>query len=136
MMQWDEGLITGIEEIDNQHKQLLAMVSTLLDAINNAKGKDVITRVFKFLEYYVSVHFNTEEAYMTKYDYPDYISHKAQHEEFIVDFSLLKEVFVGLGPFPSLVTQIKERLCDWWINHIDEVDRVLGAFLKVRNLKK
>ena len=68
-VQWSDDLTTGIDKIDNQHKNLIIKVNELLQAINAGKGKRQIGSMLEFLGEYVVEHFSTEEEYMKEYNY-------------------------------------------------------------------
>lgn len=131
-LQWTQALSVGVDEIDNQHKELFNRINNLHTAISQGKGKEDIAKVIKFLEDYVITHFGAEERYMTRYDYPGYLAHKAQHTEFIKDFSNLKKEFETQGATSYLVIQVNLRVGDWLINHIGKVDKALGTFLETK----
>lgn len=65
-------------------------MNKLLDAMSHVESED-ISNVIKFLEDYIVTHFGAEETYMTKYNYPIYISHKTQHEGFVKEFLDIKK---------------------------------------------
>ena len=79
---WKENLSVGVNEIDNQHKELFNRINNLLDACTRGKGSEEIKRTLNFLSDYVISHFGTEENLMVRYNYPDYTSHKEKHEKF------------------------------------------------------
>jgi hemerythrin len=130
-LKWNEKFATGIEKIDTQHRELFTRINNLLDACTQRKGEEMIGEVMRFLEDYIVVHFSTEEEFMLKYDYPDYPSHKAQHAKFISEFSELKRRLKS-GRISTVVVPTNRLLIDWWINHISNVDKELGAFLRTK----
>lgn len=129
-IQWTEDLATGITEIDKQHKELYNRVNALLDATAKGKGQEEVAKVIDFLGDYVKSHFETEEKNMVKYDYPDYQSHKAQHTQFLSEFSDLKNKYEKDGVTSHLVVVVRNRVFDWLRNHIGKIDKALGGFLK------
>lgn len=131
-IQWDQSLSVGIDEIDNQHKELFNRVNALLDACNQGKGKQVVGEIIDFLGDYVVTHFGAEERYMQQYNYPDYDAHKAMHDSFIDSFGQLKKKFESEGPGIQLVLQTNRTVVDWLIKHIGNTDKALGAFLKTK----
>ena len=131
-IEWTTDLATGVDEIDNQHKELFQRINNLLDACNHGKGKAEVKKVIWFLEDYVITHFSEEEKYMGKHDYPDYISHKKQHLEFIENFNSLKKQFEAEGPGIHIVVITNNLIVDWLKKHIRVLDKALGSFLKTR----
>ncbi|MHB8171886.1 MAG: bacteriohemerythrin [Thermincolia bacterium] len=129
-IQWTQDLAVGVNEIDNQHKELFAKVNKLIEAMHQGKGKEEIGEVVSFLEKYVIEHFGTEEKLMTKHNYPNFTAHKGHHNEFIKDFNALKKEFEFKAANTFLVIQIQRRVVDWLIDHIGKVDKELGKFLQ------
>ncbi|MBI3397998.1 MAG: hemerythrin family protein [Deltaproteobacteria bacterium] len=131
-IEWIEDLSVGVNEIDNQHKELFKRINNLLDACTQGKGKEEVGSVIKFLEDYIITHFNAEEAIQKKNGYPDYETHKGLHDEFRKNFSELKNRFETKGAGLYLVLLTNRTIVDWLINHIGKMDKAIGAFLKKR----
>ena len=131
-IEWTEDLATGVNKIDNQHKELFKRINNMLEACNQGKGKNEVERVIKFLEDYVIIHFSEEEKYMTTFDYPEYSTHKGQHSLFIENFSGLKRKFETEGVGVYIVILTNHLVVDWFINHIRKLDKALGGFLKAK----
>lgn len=136
-MEWNESLSTGIEIIDNQHKELFNRINELVAAIKQHICKYKISDVINFLEEYIHLHFGEEERYMQMYDYPEYKHHKAQHEKFISNFQELKKELIKLegGKNPGsyeLSVETNQIVVDWILDHVAKVDRRLGIFLQDR----
>ncbi len=131
-LEWTEDLATGSSDIDMQHKELFKRINALLEACRKGKGKTEVNEVVRFLDDYVVQHFSEEEKYMKKYDYARYGTHKAQHLEFIDNFSELKRQIEHEGPGVHLVVKTNHMIVQWLVNHICKVDRALGTFLKTK----
>jgi len=137
MIKWTEDLSVGVDLIDNQHKELFNRINTLVDAIKQHVCKYKISDVIKFLEDYVHTHFAEEEKYMLKYEYHGYEFHKAQHEHFKKELSLLKPELIKLegGSKPGsyeLSMTTNQLVVDWILEHVSNVDKQLGRFLQTK----
>ena len=66
---WDKNLDTGIEWIDQQHKQLLKNIENLVNAFIVNSDEENIKNVIDFLKIYVHTHFNAEQNYMNQFKY-------------------------------------------------------------------
>ncbi|NJK84632.1 MAG: hypothetical protein HC906_00250 [Bacteroidales bacterium] len=44
---WENWYNTGVEKIDQQHKQLVNYLNILYDAMKSGKGFDVMSEIFK-----------------------------------------------------------------------------------------
>ena len=120
---WNEKYSVGINEIDKQHKKLLDFTNDLYNACG--KGKDDANELFKVTIKkavdYVHTHFAYEENLMKQYNYPDYIIHKKQHEEFIR--KILEEVKKFQTGALFVPNSFVRFLRDWTLEHIAIVDK-------------
>lgn len=133
-LEWKPDLAVGVKEIDDQHKELFNKITELFDACNVGKGKEQIDSTVKYLQEYVVLHFSSEEKLQKQYNYPDYINHKAQHDQFIKDFLELKLSIHTDGITGLLLIKLNKVLVDWLINHIRKTDKVFGVFLKEKGI--
>lgn len=127
---WNNNLLTGVEMIDNQHKELFSRFDTLLTACNQGKGKEEVMRLLQFLDDYIKEHFDAEEKLQLKHSYPQYAEHKAQHVTFVADVDHLKKQFLNEGATLPLVIQTNQALVSWLIKHISNVDVAFARYLK------
>ncbi len=127
---WTESLATGVQEIDDQHKELFGRINSLLNACNMGKGRLEIGRTIVFLEDYVNEHFGTEERYMIKHQYPDYDAHKAQHISFRNNLATIKRQLDEEGAGVHIIILTNKLIIDWFTNHIRILDRALGDYLR------
>lgn len=137
-MEWTEDLSTGVEIIDNQHKELFSRINDLVAAIKQHTCKYKISDVVRFLDEYIVFHFGEEETFMQKNKYPRYPQHKAQHTKFIANFNELKKELQKIegGQKPGsydLSVETNQVVVDWILDHIAKVDKEFGAFLKTHN---
>lgn len=86
MFDWKKEYETGIEIIDEQHKELFKIgnesYSLLKNNLITDKYDKVVAIINKLLDY-CEYHFSTEEKYLLDIGYKKFLSHKVQHEEFI-----------------------------------------------------
>ncbi len=129
-IEWTQDLAVGISEIDNQHQEIFRKINNLLEACNVGKGKLAVGEVIDFLGNYVVEHFGAEEKYMQEYNYPDYPLHKQMHDDFVKRFKELKEDYEKNGVAVNLVIQTNKFVVRWLNEHIRNVDKKLGIFLK------
>ncbi len=134
--QWSERLATGIEVIDDQHKELFQALDSLLGAMREGKGADELTKTIKFLGDYVVHHFGTEELLMGKYDYRSAPVHIAQHKRFIKEFELSVKQLEREGKSTLLVLNMQRSIGKWLVDHIAQTDAVFGAFLREKMMQK
>lgn len=129
---WTSDLATGVDEIDNQHKELFRRINNLLTACKQGEGKKEVEKVIRFLEDYVIQHFSEEERHMNGRAYPEYSRHKGEHLVFMENFSQLKNQLETDGPGVHVVVSTNRMVVDWFLNHIRKEDKALGAFLRLQ----
>jgi hemerythrin-like metal-binding protein len=121
--QWD----TGIEEIDLQHKALLAQVETLLEAIHSNDMDGRLPGLLAFLADYVEEHFRMEEAQMEASAYPGLAGHRAIHDDMRQQVgSLLARYELDSR---AVTDEVLDFVTDWLIKHINGEDRRMARYL-------
>jgi len=129
-VQWNEDLATGVDTIDNQHKEIFRRINTLLDACKSGKGRDALGETIRFLQDYVVTHFTAEEALQRQSAYPEYDAHKALHEEFLISFDALKQEFDKEGATLGMVLQTNRVVVNWLVHHIGKWDKALAEHIR------
>lgn len=128
---WREELAIGVEQIDSQHKELLARFDMLLNACKLGKGKDELTHLLNFLDEYVVSHFSDEEVLQKQSGFPDYEAHREEHAAFIARVKELKTRMDQDGEITiSHLLDTNKMLMDWLLRHITVRDREVGRHIK------
>ncbi|MCK9635760.1 MAG: bacteriohemerythrin [Methylobacter tundripaludum] len=129
---WNDGLVTGIDKIDEQHQILINLfneANTKLTANNNA---DFLEQITRDLLSYALYHFETEEELMQKYGYSeektgDIERHILQHRSFSAKVvAVHNDIKAGILISREDLLAFLNR---WLINHILNTDKQLAAFL-------
>jgi len=124
---FNENLMTGIDEIDSQHKQLFETINNLSEIKST---QDNIWDSLLELEKYVCIHFETEESYMVKYQYPELQEHIDEHAKFIQKFAELKVEFNQLGFSAEFVLELQSFLVEWLLTHYKNIDTKMAKYIK------
>ncbi len=126
---WKKELATGNEEIDNQHKELFRRFNNLQSACKQGRGLDELSNLLTFLGEYVRSHFALEEQLQIDHDYPGYLKHKEQHDDFIHNFKELEDQLNTKGTTSTLLMQTNYVLVNWLTRHFIWTDKDLAKFL-------
>jgi len=124
---WDDKYATGIENIDSDHKNLIAQIDHIYNmlAYNKYDNKKYID-VINFLFNYANTHFEYEEMWMLENDYPNINEHKIDHRRFSKMISeLVDNVNNSMG---HLTLELLSFLRVWLLTHISVLDSDLGTF--------
>lgn len=125
-------MLTGIDDIDNQHRNLLSWGNDLcLDDTEATVNK--IEEALNNLTRYVSYHFRAEEDAMDRYGYNMLEKHSIQHERLMFDVAKLVVRSKKEGFNHALLVELQDMLIDWFRYHIQEWDRPFATFLKKNN---
>ncbi len=130
---WTDDLSVGVDVFDNDHKELVSIVNRLHDSISVRSQQAILSSLLNDLLKYTIYHFSREEGYMLSHGYPDYESHKIQHEALIKkveDFA--DQVSSGKS---SISISLMGFLKDWLINHIMKTDREYMEFFAKKGIK-
>jgi hemerythrin len=131
---WNEKYSTGIQLLDDQHKELFKLTNELF---NNCRAGiqsagSAFRKTVHSLVDYVKYHFTAEEKMFEKINYPMAADHKRQHESFV------KQVLEAVKNFEEgediVPVNFANFLKDWIVTHIAVQDRQYAGF--IRNLKR
>ena len=125
---WTQALAIGIEEIDEQHRELFRRVDRLLEAAAGDGGE--VAPLLAFLREYVVQHFAAEERYMADQAYPGRAAHEAEHRGFVADLVALDADFVARGVGGAVSARLNRQVADWLRGHVLVTDVALGRFVR------
>lgn len=127
-IQWSEKLSVMIDEIDDQHKKIYNMINQLSEDYQRHIEPERLQLELVEMIIFICTHFQTEEGYMRRLDYPEYQSHKDQHSELIS--RLINELKTFDDHPVESAGNILELLSSWLIDdHIWIADGKFGGFI-------
>jgi hemerythrin len=132
MIVWTQDLAVGVETIDSQHRGLFTHINSLLAALDDKMAAEKICTLFSFLDSYISNHFGVEQRYMGEYSnlgYTDVERHKSAHKAFVLDFREFRVDIETAEPSAQFIAEFSKWITNWWIMHIQRIDKGLGLFL-------
>jgi len=133
---WTHELSVHIEEIDQQHQNLINIINKMDDLVkigSNAKRSE-IRKIFAELVDYTSYHFKAEEELFSKYGYPGWEDHKKQHNDLAMQLLNLQ---INFAKGEAEVSQeMMKFLNKWLVDHISTSDQEYAIFINNKNSKK
>lgn len=127
MLEWKEEMSTGIEVLDEQHRELLATIERLSRAIRTRNASVELEDIVSTLDAYADAHFSIEELCMDRYHCPAAEKNQEGHRCFLADLVKVKRELATQGPSDELAEQIHRDLGLWFLNHIQGIDAELRA---------
>lgn len=123
-------MLMGIREIDEQHLQIIEFLKKL-NANHTREGRDDDNvKAMDFVRDYIEQHFRLEEQYMGRYHYPLMHNHVYEHANFIQDYGNMKKKYYQNVFDSHSWNQIRNRLTNWFVEHLKYDDRTLADYLK------
>ncbi len=82
LITWRNEFSVGVPELDEQHKQLVALINAFHQAMLLGTGSAVLRSVLLDLTAYTKMHFETEERILQELQFPDFEAHRKKHQSF------------------------------------------------------
>ena len=129
-VEFDNSLVTGNAEIDEQHKEWIDRINKLLGGCEGCGGKVEAIKMLDYMADYADFHFGEEEKLQEEVNYPGIEEHKAKHAEFKKAVDELHEMLEEEeGPTAAFVEAVKKNVVDWVINHIKAFDCSVATYI-------
>lgn len=132
-LHWTAEYKTGFDEIDSQHRLLVAISNELLDIENPVRQQDELKYLLHHLFEYVEKHFRTEEEYFEKHSYPGLKEHKERHSEITKQ---IREVVTQSKSMTNLKEQLDTMLDKWIRVHILIEDKKFSIWASSKGIVK
>ncbi|UWV46887.1 hemerythrin family protein [Acetivibrio thermocellus] len=133
-MMWKEKYKIGIDLIDQQHEELFRRVSEFTRIIRSEENWDAridkVKETMAFMKDYVVDHFNEEEAYQAKINYPELEAHKKAHASFKEGIENYVKIFEEEGFNEDRIQEFGGKLMTWLIMHVAGMDQKIGEYVK------
>lgn len=129
---WSDDLITGMPEIDAQHRALIGQFNDLIAACAQKKGPEEVGRFVTFLTGYVHRHFDDEERIMADVSYTGLARHQEQHAKFRERLTKLKNNLGQQGATDEVAAEAVWVAAEWFVDHIRQVDMAMAGALRSR----
>lgn len=130
MFQFTDDCILGMEQIDEEHRQLFGLINRCMDMLENHYVMDRyedIKELLAKLEGYAEQHFAHEEAYMESIRDPELILQRSQHMAF--RDKIRNCMFQDIDEFEGqqkMLEDLVNYLAKWLYHHIIGSDIMIG----------
>jgi hemerythrin len=125
---WTDSLELGVEEIDEQHRELFRRGERLYHAMRHGQPAGVDLTLASFRDFVLS-HFEFEERWMRRADYPSLPAHRQAHRDFADRLHRVTGQYRRQGPTPEVAETLHVWLEAWLREHIGGDDRALGVWV-------
>ena len=129
-VEWTSDLATGIDEIDDQHREMFRRANALLAAMREGKARGEIEPTLDYLRSYFLEHFALEERVMAASGYHGLEQHRARHTQFAGFITEIERGFRDGARPGHVIIELVDRLSTYLRLHMGETDRQMARFLR------
>lgn len=123
LMEWNDKLDIGVDEMNDQHKILLDLMNRLYDGAKAQQNFDELVSTLEKLKNFTIKHFKEEEEYMEKTGFPGLNSHKIIHQQLLEKFVAEEQNILAQKSFPDSFFSFLKM---WLLAHIQGIDVKYG----------
>lgn len=124
---WGEQYSVKSTEMDGQHQVVIDLINRLFLAFRIGEEKSQAGSIMHQLADYTLIHFATEEAFLQKLGYTDFVRHKSLHDKMALKTRQFAETFDVNQEASAL--ELMDILKKWWTGHILNEDQKYAALL-------
>ena len=129
---WSDEFSINVAEIDAQHKKLCDYVNRLHAGVEGRVDREDLRQLLVDLVEYARLHFATEERLMGKHGMSSASRHHKEHETLL---RLLEDTVKSISEGNHPIFYSKYDVAnDWFLAHIMDHDKKLGAFLNSKGV--
>jgi len=128
-LEWSDKYLTGISNIDVEHKNLFVITNVLYDNVQENGAQANVVPVLTALGEYVKKHFTSEELAMRHAEYPGIVEHIEKHRA--IDRKV--QAYINqCNDDPNAVDtkELLEFLKRWLVNHVLKNDMGYVPYVK------
>lgn len=127
LLTWNHASSVGVRVLDQQHGILLDTLNELGVAIASGAHPEAISEKLARLMDFTQRHFQTEEALMDRYSYPQREEHVIEHQRMMAQIADVARAMQHGEPMHlrSLTGFVRR----WFMTHIEGQDHVYGEWL-------
>jgi hemerythrin-like metal-binding protein len=133
LIKWSDKYSVGVVKFDNQHRKLIKQINDLHMAMSLGNGKSSLSTIINNLVIYTVEHFSDEEREMQNTNYPQYMSHKREHDKLVGKVQELQDRLTTGKVLPSI--EVLSFLKEWLTNHIVKVDKQYSEHLAANGVR-
>jgi hemerythrin len=130
-----DDLLTGIEDVDAQHRILFELANDVVETSDEKKGRAFFERTSTFLKEYVAYHFASEEMVMLEHHYPKAEAHSQRHASLRAELATLVLDPNAAGSVKKINAQLCFFIEDLVVQHVRTWDREMAAFYRAHNIR-
>ncbi len=121
MIEWSNKYSVGVSVMDEEHKGFIGIINKVIAARQRNYSQEEVEEVLSELVKFAKEHFKSEEAYMSKFEYPDYLLHYNEHLNFSLHMIIYNNQVIN-GEY-KIMDELYSYLQEWLVHHIQKTDK-------------
>ena len=129
---WNPARIVGVQAMDDQHAIMMETMNELrLALVQGAKRTQANELLDKLIEF-TRLHFWNEELLLERHGFPGLAGHRAEHRRLLAQITESAHRLQHNESLP--MGDLLLFLHDWFIDHVEDVDRQYGPWMNEHNV--
>lgn len=128
---WNDSIVTGVPEIDLQHKQFFAVLHDFADDLDRGAGADGLKKLLVFLKYYGEWHFGREEMCAQSHRCPLFGAQVQAHQKYVEMINFVIAQCRHKKPTEALAHSVYKWVTEWLVNHILKLDKETAIHVRL-----
>ena len=121
MIEWSNEYSVGVSVMDEEHKGFIGIINKVIAARQRNYSQEEVEEVLSGLVKFAKEHFKAEEAYMSKFEYSDYLLHYNEHLNFSLHMIIYNNQVIN-GEY-NIMDELYNYLQEWFVHHIQKTDK-------------
>jgi len=130
-MIWKDEYLTGVEEIDHQHKDFVKLINRLNIIQGYGDNAGYALRIMSEVGKYFDYHFTSEENLMNITNYPQLETQEKSHKALLLRYRQWMESYKS---HKADIEDVIKYLESWFAGHTINEDKKIGKFLAKNKL--
>ena len=135
---WREDLSIGDAEVDNDHREIIAILNEIEIVVNETGSRRALADVLATLERTCRAHFVREEQLQIEIDYPEREGHKRAHGRFLARLNDVRDQLdaaQGAFEFEAAMAQVADALRTWFVHDLMRHDQGMKPYIEAAKAK-
>ncbi len=133
MIEWSDKYSVNVAIIDEEHKNFIDIFNRVTVIKQSNYSQEEVGEILDELVKFARKHFKTEETYMSKFQYPDFLLHYNEHLNFSLHLIIYNNQVIN-GEF-IILDELYKYLQEWIVFHIQITDKKYTTCFNQNGLK-
>jgi hemerythrin-like metal-binding protein len=133
MIQWTQDLSVDVKKLDDDHKEIIALINQFVEAVEKEQKITDIHTLFRAMERGIFRHLEVEEEMMRQCAYPNIDAHQAGHEKLSDQLGELWDNMI-LDPIFRPDDGMRAWLESWLFDHVRDEDFNFRPYMKAAGI--